>query len=286
MMRADWRERNDAVAESYRHTARREGHAYRALCPFCQSSKTGRSDYSLGVEANGLFFCHRCQQGGKLRGFDDAAAPAEEHSVAAIDPPEGWVPLGYEPGLTAESLEEARAYALRRHLTPELWRTLEVGAVLDGYYAGRLVIPVLDDAREWLGFVSRDWTGRAAKPYLYSKGLSRARFFNHAAVLEETDDPLLVVEGVLDAVCYWPDAVAMLGKLTDAQKHALRTTSRPVALVYDGDAHREARSDAMELREFYGQRCGYVRLPPKVDPDEVDFAWLRDEARACLERSL
>jgi hypothetical protein len=275
------------VEESFRTTARREGAQYRIVCR-CDSSKTGRPDHSMAVRPDGRFFCHRCGEGGKLRDPPDPGAVSVEAAPppTEIEPPEGFVPLGYAPGTDALTFEDARAYAAKRHLTPEVCRRFDVGAVASGYYAGRIVIPVLGPEREWTGFVARDWTGRAAKPYLYNKGFSRARFWNHAAVHDETDVPLLVVEGVLDAVPYWPDGIAMLGKLSGDQMDALRTTSRPVALVFDGDAWREARATAMELRELCGRRAGWVRLPPRVDPDEVDFDWMRQQALDCLEEPL
>lgn len=288
LSREEWRELCDEVEASFKESSRKDGRNYRILCPRCTSSKTGRSDYSMGVHVDGRFHCHRCGIGGKLRDAidPDAVVTDDEPIATTIDIPEGFIPLGWEPGLSAESLIDARAYATKRHLTPDMCRLLGVGAVLEGYYAGRIVIPVRDDEGEWTGFVSRDWTGRAQKPYLYSKGFSRSRFWNHVALSEETDEPLIVVEGVLDAVPYWPDGIAMLGKLSEPQKIALCTTLRPIALVFDGDACIEARATAMELRVLQGKRCGWVELGPKIDPDQVDFTWLRQRARECLEEEL
>jgi hypothetical protein len=285
----EYRELCEDVEEAFRTTARREGRSYRVTCPRCVSSKTGRADYSMSLEPDGRFYCHRCASGGKLRNAPEpgASVPALQEAPRDVEPPEGYVPLGYEPGASAESLADARAYAARRGLPLDRCRILQVGACLSGYYAGRIVVPVLGDEGEWLGYVTRDWTGRAAKPYLYGRGLVRDRFWNHTAVADaEAEEPLLVVEGVLDATHYWPDAVAMLGKLTTGQLNALSATVRPVALVFDGDAWREARAYAMELRGLHGRRAGWVRLPPRTDPDEVDHGWLREQARACLEQPL
>ena len=107
--------------------------------------------------------------------------------------------------------------------------------------------------------------------------------FNEAALAEVTDEPALVVEGPFDALAYWPQAVAVLGKPTEPQMLTLLRAVRPVVVVLDGDAWQEAEMLAWRLR-FEGQRAGWVRLPPMVDPDEVDPAWLREEARRAITR--
>jgi DNA primase len=120
---------------------------------------------------------------------------------------------------------------------------------------------------------------------LYSRGLDRSRLWNHAALEQDDGAPVLVVEGVLDAVPYWPDAVATLGKLTHAQSASLRATSRSVVFVPDGDAWMDGRAAAMELR-LRGKTAGWVKLPPRIDPDQVDREWLRAAARESLEAAL
>ncbi len=74
----------------------------------------------------------------------------------------------------------------------------------------------------------------------------------------------------------------MLGKPTDAQLLALQLAPRPVAFMLDGDSWREAESLAMLLR-FKGQHAGSVRLPPGLDPDEVDREEYRQKARECIQ---
>lgn len=291
--RREYRERCAAVEEALAGPVVREGANLRVLCPFCTSSKTGRADHSMNVAAaTGVFHCFRCDTKGKLRRAPDPAAAeladaqAAARRVVEIEPPEGFIPLGYEPGLSAESLADARAYARKRHITPVLARELKVGAVLDGYYAGRLVIPVLAaDGATWHGWVARDWTGRAERPYLYPRGMPRgAHMFNGDALAEETDAPCLIVEGVLDAVPFWPDAAAVLGKPSKDHAAAMAAARRPVVVCLDGDAWREGWALAARLR-LDGARAGFIHMPPRKDPDEM-VAWVREEMTACLDRDL
>jgi DNA primase len=289
MKLSELREQHEMVEQAMRSTGHREGRDIRVLCPFCTSSKTGRADYSLSVNAtNGLYHCHRCEVGGRLSHV--AGEFADDHVdsevTPTIMPPDGYMPLWCEPAISSEMFAPAREYATKRGMPKSMCRTLQVGAVLEGRFSGRIVVPMLDVEGTWVGWIARDWTGHAERKYLYPKGMARDQFWNHGALHEDTTEPLLVVEGVLDAVPFWPDAVAMLGKVTAGQKQALLAITRPIALVFDGDAWRDARTLATELRMFHDKRAGYVRLPARKDPDEMDPAWLRERARECLDEAL
>ena len=254
---------------------------WRANCPFCPS-RVHKADKkrSFGIRpAEGVYHCYRCGTSGKVGPLtldDVQQAQAEKREVepepADIGPPEGYVPLGVEPGRSAAVFTMARQYLGRRKLTARLVRELQIGACLTGRYRGRVIVPVLAEDGAWLGWVGRCWTPNPWLPYIYPSGMRKGEvFFNEAALHVQTDDPVLVVEGVFDALAFWPNAVALLGKASDDQKAALEVAARPVAVVLDGDAHDEGFALAMLLRAM-GQRAGAVRLPPRVDPDEVPKA--------------
>jgi DNA primase len=105
--------------------------------------------------------------------------------------------------------------------------------------------------------------------------------YNAQALSLETDVPVLVVEGTLDALAHWPDSVALLGKHGKAQVEWLLASRRPVCVVLDGDAWSEGEMLALRL-SFAGVRAGSVRLEPKQDPDEVPKAELMRRALASL----
>lgn len=262
---------------------------YRANCPFCETllGKADRKACFAIRPDSGHYGCFRCGTKGRLRvaGADDAPyeKPAQPEAIPQIQPPEDFTLLAEGPGLTADSLKPARKYLLKRGLTRELAAEARIGGCATGYYGGRVVVPVLSPEGEWWGWVARAWVKQAEVPYLYPRGMARGRtLYNHAALHVETDVPLLVVEGVFDALAYWPDAVAVLGKPSEDQFYALAAARRPVCVVLDGDAWDEGWTFAMKLR-LEGQRAGAVRLGPRIDPDEVDKGWLRDEARRSVE---
>jgi hypothetical protein len=267
-------------------------------CPLCEQQRGQRdTSHALSVEsATGLYYCWRCKAGGKLTEALIANADTTERALPTaegdqcVDPPAGFMPLGVEPYASAESLADARAFAAVRKLSPAHLVALGVGAVLDGVYAGRLVIPILapgqspSDAR-WAGWVGRDWSGRNPAKYMYPPGMNRSTLvFNEEALYEDTDVPLLCVEGVLDATPHMPHSLAWLGKPSPGQlaKFTRAAVRRPLVSVLDGDAHEESWALAMRWR-FDGHRAGYVKLPPKRDPHVTDPGWLMRAARASLD---
>lgn len=278
--------------------ARKSGHNgwYRADCPFC-ADVVGKVDrrQSLSVKPSIYYYkCLRCLTRGRLPEDEDEVSSlvaAEEMRAdpeltarpKVIDPPDGYELLGVRDAWEAMSLEHVTGYLVRRGVTFEAARRARVGVTFEGRYRNRIVVPVLDaDEETWLGFSARDLTGDAFAKYLYPPGMDRGKLlYNQAAVYVESEEPLIAVEGVFDALPYFPDAVGFLGKPGKAQLDILLDSSRPVAVCLDGDAHEEGWAVA-EMLKFQGLRAGAVRLPPGMDPNTVDRAWLRDEARRSV----
>lgn len=256
----------------------------RANCPFCEEVD-GKADrkQSFGLNTETAYFrCFRCATWGFLSTAPDDAdlAHARQREERKAERPPEFLPLAEEPACSAICLSAARAYLQKRGVGPRLIREAQIGACLEGRYAGRIVIPVISREGEWLGHVARTWT-TSSRPYLNAQMSAGLHMYNEAALDVETDEPVLAVEGCFDALAVWPHGVGFLGKPSEPQIQALIRTPRPVAVVLDGDAWEEAWALAIRLR-FAGQRAGFVRLPPKKDPDQVDRAWLFDEARKCL----
>lgn len=257
----------------------------RSNCPFC-ITKVGKADkkgaFSVRV-ATGYYRCWRCGTTGRLKGYEDKEEIVEGFAdIKLCERPEGFFALAEEPGRSALCLEPARDYLHSRGVVEQVWGAAEIGACPIGKYANRVVVPVLTPDRDWIGFVGRTWVDGTDRPYLNAAGMALGEFlFNHAALLVEAEDPVLVVEGVFDALALWPHAAAVLGQPKEAQIGALLEARRPVCVVLDGDVWEASRMLALRLR-FEGQRAGFVRLPPKVDPDEVPREWLLGEARRSI----
>lgn len=285
----DYATRDALVLEALAE-ARLRGSWWRTNCPFCEG-RVGKADRDkcLSIHAGGGgYTCFRCRSKGRVRlpgSHVVEAAATVRMDVDVIDPPPGFVPVGEGAGLSALSLEPARAYLRSRGLEESIWQAAGIGACATGPYAGRVVVPVLaDDGRSWVGFSARLWTAKCDKRLKYRNAVGEWKsrvVYNAAALSLPTDEPVYVVEGVFDALAHWPHAVAVLGDATDQQASILATACRPVVVVPDGDAWQKGWSLAMRLR-LAGVEAGAIQLPAGVDPDEVDGSWLWETAREAL----
>jgi hypothetical protein len=234
-----------------------------------------------------LYHCFRCGSSGRVRGSDaDEAWLAEPVARPAVEDTEaGMPPEGYTPLLEAASplFDAAKEYLHGRGLHEDVWQLAKIGACVYGRYAGRIIVPIFSTSGEWLGFSGRAWVKKAEVPYIYPNGMRRGEIlYNHQALLDRWSSPIVVVEGVFDALALWPQAVAVLGKASQEQIEALAACDRPIAVCLDPDALREARAMVYQLRAA-GKDAGFIELPPGLDPDEVDRDWLLAEATACLK---
>jgi hypothetical protein len=133
---------------------------------------------------------------------------------------------------------------------------------------------------------ARDIYGRSSIKYIYPRGMPRGSFlFNEAALYVETDEPVIPMEGVFDAMPYYPHATAFMGKPSDQHYDLLCQSQRPIAVAMDGDATIEGWSLTMKLR-LDGLRAGHVALPAGRDPNSVDRAALVHTARRCITEAL
>lgn len=268
--------KDDRVIEVARSARRSTNGWWRADCPFCPASlgKTGGETFAL--RASGGYYCLRCGISGRVweaeqlgLGEEIEAAVEVEDQIPEIPPPEGFMDLSFGPGASSITTEPARLYLEGRQIGPGIWERAGLGVVLEGYYGGRVVVPVKDREGRWLGWVARDYTGNAERKYLYPRGMARGQLLYQQWVLErETDRPCLLVEGTFDALPYLGRVVAALGKPGRQHIEILSAAKRPVVVVLDGDAWREAEAVASRLR-LRGVRAGFIKLPPKTDPCDL-----------------
>ena len=240
-------------------------------CPFCPD-RTGKVDKkkSLSVTVPGGYYrCFKCGAHGRdtslsPENVQDITAPAG-HAVL----PEGFTPLS---GDRSFIFEGARAYLEGRHVPAEVWEALGIGATVRGRYAHRIIIPLMENLTLF-GFVARSYVP-TTRPYLYPPGMER-HFFNGDALHLDTQMPVVVTEGIMDAVPLWPDSVACLGKPTHTHVTQLAATNRPVVCLLDGDAWTDNWSLALKLK-MAGRPAITVRLPAGEDPGSLGRAWLTE----------
>lgn len=266
---------------------RRSGLQARGPCPFCEAERGHDRPQNLAVHfGKQKWFCHRCRRGGSLTGaFTEPEVVGEADDLPAVfAPPQGYTPLWHEDTIRSLSFRPAIEYAKRRKITRTLAEKARLGATVEGHFAHRLIVPVLPLAGkgDWQGFIARDFTGLAERPYDYPRGMRRGEVLYHGGILAlETDEPALCMESFMDTAPHWDRALGFMGKPSHAHVELLLAAKRPLCIVLDGDAWREGEALALRLR-FEGKRAGFVRLPAMTDPNDCDPGWLREEARRSI----
>lgn len=263
----------------------------RTLCPFC-IDRVGTPDRRGSLAfyfPYGYFKCFRCAIKGVVDGWvSDFKDEDFDHAGFHLKKAPAWyLPTWDETALTSLSMKPAIEYAEGRGFDLAIRQAAGMGACLygDARYEGRLIIPHTDEKGEWWGFTARKFYSRVPQPYMYPPGMTRDRLFNEVTLQTETDDPALLMEGVLDGLLYWPDCVCGLGKPIEDHVRVLKQTKRPVAVVLDGDAHRDGERFMLRLR-IEGIPAGAVRLPPGRDPNDrkkVNPEDVRRAAAQCLK---
>lgn len=260
----------------------------RINCPLCPYA-TGKRDITGALhfhKMGGWFRCHRCGFRGRHPDFgDDAPAgarPAFPASTpgARVLPPEA-LPLDPSAAVHQPALE----YLLGRGMDAEDIADKGLRVCTSGPYAGRIIVPVYEGGR-LVTFVARTWRKKAPGVITYRlpDWPRPGAFFQGDALSVDTTGPIIVVEGVFDALHLGGSAIAALNvPLGEEQVRRLIGAKRPVVIALDGDAWERGEILAMRL-QLEGRRAGYIRLPPKMDPDEVPARDIWALTRTALER--
>jgi DNA primase len=198
-----------------------------------------------------------------------------------FEDPSDYTPILDEDIAASTYCEPAREYLRSRGVTVQIQREAMIGISLRGRDANRIIVPCLDASGAWWGWVGRSWAPGRQRRYQTAPKMRRDQLYNAVALERITDDPVIVVEGVFDALPFWPDACACLGKPGDAQRRSLLETTRPIVVCLDGDAWEEGEQLANWLR-FNDARAIAIRLPPAEDPGSMGQAWVRDAVSAAL----
>jgi hypothetical protein len=211
------------------------------------------------------------------RDFERANAGPWTPSVRSAELPVIAVPAEFK-GFDRFESRHARDYLISRGVGPEIWARADLKCCVSGRYAHRVIAPVLSPSGDWWGFSARDYTDRSERKYINSPNFERGRvLYNQVELHRETLEPLVLVEGVFDALTHLDHAVACLGKPTSEQLKLLAKVSRPVVVCLDGDAWKDAQAVVMQLR-LLGVVAKAIRLPPGIDPGNLS----PDEFRAVI----
>jgi hypothetical protein len=234
-----------------------------ALCPFCLKRHGSRDETGhLYVEhEQGLYYCFRCQAGGKL-------SPQSTPETPKLNGPRPVVSKvaceGFPPGTrtiegyNSESHNDptylkAVSYLKSRRVTEEQARNFKLCYCTEGLYKDRLIIPVFQFGKIAY-YMARALNDHPVR-YFNPKGVSRrGKLFNidqAVRVAKAWNLPIVLCEGAFSAMRVGYHAVASLGKeLDEVQAVLLASYGLPVVVLYDEGAEKDSQRAAQELHSW------------------------------------
>ena len=265
------------------HKRARDNYAFH--CPFCNHRKP-KLEINMATNEEGKNFweCWVCQTRGQsirslLRQLKTPKEQAAEilkylpkgtyieyKGLSIIELPKEYQPL-YSASTTSVVANLVRKYLYERGLTNNDFIKYGIGYATTGEYGGRVIIPSYSESNQLNFFVARTYDGNYFK-YKNPEASKDIIFFEN---LINWDQPIILCEGVFDAMSIRRNAIPILGKSisTSLYKKIITSKVQDIYVALDTDA----RDKAIEIAEKFlnqGKRVFLIKLPGK-DPNEMGF---------------
>ena len=258
-----------------------KGEVYFA-CPFCHKST---KKFAVNINKN-AFHCWHCGARGRslitlfkrldvspsqlkqlrsLLSDDQIRNYVEEETTTDLYLPPGFKPL-WKPIKNIHYLNAIK-YLRNRGITDYDIIRYQMGYAMDGPYANRIIIPSYDNNNKLNYFLARSF---------YESGLKYKNppVSKNVIVFENQINwhmPIILCEGVFDAIAIRRNAVPLLGKFVPRKllRAMIKNQVKEVYVALDDDAIMEAREIEHSLSQ-HGIDVKLVNLEKK-DPSELGF---------------
>ena len=146
----------------------------------------------------------------------------------------------------------------------------DIGYCSSGEYAGRIIVPSMDCDNKLNYFLARDFTGSAYLKYKNPPVSKDVVVFENQI---NFDEPLILCEGVFDAMAIRRNAIALLGKNIPSKLKIklIKHDVREVSIVLDNDAYK----NALQISESMMKENIHVRLIKMENEDASDLGFER-----------
>jgi len=169
----------------------------------------------------------------------------------------------------------------------------KMGYCSKGKYAGRIIIPSFNDNGDCNYFIARSYVGHGRR-YL-NPPCGRDIVFNELNI--DWDDPVIIVEGVFDAIVAGDNAIPILGStLREDSKlfQAIAIHDTPVYIALDPDAEKKAHWIIRSLMKYdleikklnIGSYEDIGSMSPELFQEKLDKAEGVDGDMYFLEKQL
>ena len=265
------------------HKRARENHAFH--CPFCNHRKP-KLEINMATNEKGHnpWECWVCQTKGRtirsllrqLKTPRDTAneilkyvpkgATIEYKQLSIIEIPKEYQPL-YSASSTSVIANLVKKYLYERGLTDNDFIKYSIGYCTSGEYGGRVIIPSYSESNQLNYFIARSYDGNFYK-YRNPEVSKDVIFFEN---LINWNAPIILCEGVFDAMAIRRNAIPILGKNISKTlyKKILTSQVKDIYIALDSDAKDRALEIAEKLLN-QGKKAYIVNMKDK-DPSEMGF---------------
>ena len=205
----------------------------------------------------------------------------EYKGLSIIELPKEYQPL-YNSSSTSVVANLVKKYLYERGLTDNDFIKYGIGYCTSGEYGGRVIIPSYSESNSLNYFVARTYDGNYYK-YKNPEASKDIIFFEN---LINFNLPVILCEGVFDAMAIRRNAIPILGKSLSKKLYSKLLTS-PVSDIYIA-LDEDAQKRALEVSEqFLNQGKNVYLLDIKdKDPSEMGFESFTTLAQKAEELDL
>jgi len=277
------------------HKRARDNYAFH--CPFCNHRKPKLEiNMHTNEEGKNPWECWVCQTKGRtirsllyqLKTPKDQASEilkyvprggtVEYKQLSIIGLPKEFQLL-YNASTTSVVANLVKKYLYERGFTDNDFIKYGIGYCTSGEYGGRVIIPSYSESNSLNYFVARSYDGNYFK-YKNPEVSKDVIFFEN---LINWNTPIILCEGVFDAIAIRRNAIPLLGKsITDSLYKKLITSKvTDIYVALDTDARDKALTISEKLLN-QGKRVFLVDLPDK-DPSEMGFKYFTELIQESVE---
>lgn len=258
---------------------------YAFHCPFCNHRKP-KLEINMATSTDGFnpWECWVCETKGKtirsllkqlqtpreqaqeVLKYLPKGAEVEYKQLSIVELPKEFQPL-WNASTTSVIANTVRRYLYDRGLTDNDFIKYSIGYCTTGEYGGRIIFPSYSASNQLNFFVARSFDGNYFK-YKNPEVSKDIIFYEN---LINWNEPIILCEGVFDAVAIRRNVIPVLGKSISNSllKKLITSKVNDIYIALDKDAFKKALQYCEQFLKL-GKRVYLVELDEK-DPSEMGF---------------